>query len=221
MSFKQQQQQQQLQQQQQQQLLNNWKKELNELSSIPTPETVAQNIIYNENIKRRNELNELIEKYEDNQLRELLVFEGRTNTGQRAFHRPHPGLPENVDADDYDLNHRPSSKAKPSYASLSLSSPRRGRDRSPPYDAISLYSPRERDRPPSASLSLSSPRRRRDRSPPSASLSSRRGGAGKVKVYTGPKNGKYIIKNGSKVYIDRKSISNNVQYIKKTKPKKK
>jgi phage-related minor tail protein len=49
----------------------------------------------------------------------------------------------------------------------------------------------------------------------------RRGGAGKVKVYTGPKNGKYIIKNGSKVYIDRKSISNNVQYIKKTKPKKK
>lgn len=46
-------------------------------------------------------------------------------------------------------------------------------------------------------------------------------GGGKVKVYTGPKNGKYIIKNGSKVYIDSKSLSNNVQYIKKTKPKKK
>jgi hypothetical protein len=44
---------------------------------------------------------------------------------------------------------------------------------------------------------------------------------GKVKVYTGPKNGKYIIKNGAKVYIDSKSLSNNVQYIKKTKPKKK
>ena len=37
---------------------------------------------------------------------------------------------------------------------------------------------------------------------------------GKVKVYTGPKNGKYIIKNGSKVYIDRKSLSNNGKYIK-------
>jgi len=37
---------------------------------------------------------------------------------------------------------------------------------------------------------------------------------GKIKVYTGPKNGKYIIKNGSKVYIDRKSLSNNLQYRK-------
>jgi hypothetical protein len=27
---------------------------------------------------------------------------------------------------------------------------------------------------------------------------------GKVKVYTGPKNGKYIIKNGSKIYINCK-----------------
>jgi hypothetical protein len=44
---------------------------------------------------------------------------------------------------------------------------------------------------------------------------------GKVKVYTGPKNGKYIIKNGAKVYIDSKSLSNNVQYIKKAKSKKK
>jgi hypothetical protein len=32
----------------------------------------------------------------------------------------------------------------------------------------------------------------------------KKGGARKVKVYTGPKNGKYIIKNGSKVYIPQK-----------------
>jgi len=43
---------------------------------------------------------------------------------------------------------------------------------------------------------------------------------GKVMVYTGPKNGKYIIKNGSKVYIDRKSLSNNFQYKKGAKSKK-
>ena len=43
---------------------------------------------------------------------------------------------------------------------------------------------------------------------------------GKVMIYTGPKNGKYIIKNGSKVYIDRKSLTNNVQYKKKAMPKK-
>jgi hypothetical protein len=42
---------------------------------------------------------------------------------------------------------------------------------------------------------------------------------GKVMIYTGPKNGKYIIKNGSKVYIDRKSLTNNFQYKKKAKPK--
>jgi len=215
----------------QQQQLFKWKKELDELS-ITHPKNVEQNIIYNTKMNRREELIKLIQNYEDNKLRESLVFEGHTDTDQRAFHRPHPLQPEYVD--DYDfLNHRPSSKAKPDYASLlplpsptpydaaSLSSPRRRRYSPPPYDAISLSSPRERDRPPSASLS--SPRRGRDRSPPyeEASLSSRRGGGGKFKVYTGPKNGKYIIKNGSKVYIDRKSISNNVQYIKKTKPKKK
>lgn len=44
---------------------------------------------------------------------------------------------------------------------------------------------------------------------------------GKVMIYTGPKNGKYIIKNGSKVYIDRKSLTNNFQYKKKAKPKNK
>jgi hypothetical protein len=43
---------------------------------------------------------------------------------------------------------------------------------------------------------------------------------GKVMVYTGPKNGKYIIKNGSKVYINRKSLSNNFQYKKGAKSKK-
>jgi|688.fasta_scaffold1469698_1 hypothetical protein len=44
---------------------------------------------------------------------------------------------------------------------------------------------------------LASPRRKLD-SP------RKKGGARKVKVYTGPKNGKYIIKNGSKVYIPQK-----------------
>ena len=40
--------------------------------------------------------------------------------------------------------------------------------------------------------------------------------AGNVKVYTGPKQGKFIInKHGKKVYIDRKTLNNNVPYIKK------
>lgn len=44
--------------------------------------------------------------------------------------------------------------------------------------------------------------------------------AGSVKVYTGPKQGKFIInKHGKKVYIDRKSLTNNLQY-QKAKPKK-
>lgn len=39
--------------------------------------------------------------------------------------------------------------------------------------------------------------------------------AGNVKVYTGPKDGKFIInKHGKKVYIDRKSLNNNLQYQK-------
>ena len=43
--------------------------------------------------------------------------------------------------------------------------------------------------------------------------------AGNVKVYTGPKQGKFIInRHGKKVYIDRKTINNNIPYIKK-KPK--
>jgi 5-formyltetrahydrofolate cyclo-ligase len=40
--------------------------------------------------------------------------------------------------------------------------------------------------------------------------------AGNVKVYTGPKQGKFIInKHGKKVYIDRKTLNNNVPYMKK------
>jgi uncharacterized protein (DUF342 family) len=43
---------------------------------------------------------------------------------------------------------------------------------------------------------------------------------GNSKIYIGPKNGKFIIKNGSKIYIDRNSLSKNAQYNKKTKFKK-
>jgi hypothetical protein len=40
--------------------------------------------------------------------------------------------------------------------------------------------------------------------------------AGSVKVYTGPKQGKFIInKHGKKVYIDRKTLNNDVPYLKK------
>jgi hypothetical protein len=43
--------------------------------------------------------------------------------------------------------------------------------------------------------------------------------AGNVKVYTGPKQGKFIInKHGKKVYIDRKTLNNDIPYLKK-KPK--
>lgn len=30
---------------------------------------------------------------------------------------------------------------------------------------------------------------------------------GKINIYTGPKNGKYIIKNGAKVYINTESLT--------------
>lgn len=44
--------------------------------------------------------------------------------------------------------------------------------------------------------------------------------AGSVKVYTGPKQGKFIInKHGKKVYIDRKTLSNDIPYLKKAKAK--
>ena len=40
--------------------------------------------------------------------------------------------------------------------------------------------------------------------------------AGNVKVYTGPKQGKFIInKHGKKVYIDRKTLNKYIPYIKK------
>jgi hypothetical protein len=44
--------------------------------------------------------------------------------------------------------------------------------------------------------------------------------AGNIKVYTGPKKGKFIInKHGKKVYIDRKTINTNLPYLKKNKGK--
>ena len=40
--------------------------------------------------------------------------------------------------------------------------------------------------------------------------------AGNVKVYTGPKEGKFIMnKHAKKVYIDRKTLNNNLPYVKK------
>ena len=40
--------------------------------------------------------------------------------------------------------------------------------------------------------------------------------AGNVKVYTGPKQGKFIInKHGKKVYIDRKGLKTDIPYKKK------
>lgn len=35
---------------------------------------------------------------------------------------------------------------------------------------------------------------------------------GTTKVYTGPRKGKFYIKNGKKVYLDRKMIADNVPY---------
>jgi hypothetical protein len=71
-------------------------------------------------------------------------------------------------------------------------------------------------------LSASSPegRSRMNAKSLRASKKPRTNKGGKINVYTGPKNGKYIIKNGSKVYIDRNSLTNNFQYKKKAKPKK-
>jgi len=43
---------------------------------------------------------------------------------------------------------------------------------------------------------------------------------GNIKVYTGPKGGKYFInKQGKKSYIDKKSYNNTIQYKKDTKKK--
>lgn len=38
---------------------------------------------------------------------------------------------------------------------------------------------------------------------------------GTTKVYTGPRKGKFYIKKGKKVYLDRKMIADNVPYKKK------
>ena len=44
---------------------------------------------------------------------------------------------------------------------------------------------------------------------------------GSVKVYTGPKNGKFIInRKGKKVYLNRKSLSEDVKYTPKKSKKK-
>mgnify|MGYP001376870779 FL=1 len=44
---------------------------------------------------------------------------------------------------------------------------------------------------------------------------------GSTKVYTGPKNGKFYIRNGKKIYLDRKTISEKIPYKKIKKNKKK
>tara|TARA_B110000483_G_scaffold13491_1_gene15333 strand:+ start:299 stop:469 length:171 start_codon:yes stop_codon:yes gene_type:complete len=44
---------------------------------------------------------------------------------------------------------------------------------------------------------------------------------GSVKVYTGPKMGKFVInKKGKKVYLDRKTIAESLKYIPKKSAKK-
>lgn len=35
---------------------------------------------------------------------------------------------------------------------------------------------------------------------------------GATKVYTGPKDGKFYIRNGKKVYLDKKTLSQNITY---------
>ena len=45
---------------------------------------------------------------------------------------------------------------------------------------------------------------------------------GSIKVYTGPKDGKFIInKYGKKVYLNKKTIQDNIKYAPKKKGKKK
>jgi hypothetical protein len=50
-------------------------------------------------------------------------------------------------------------------------------------------------------------------------MSSTKMEGGTTKVYTGPKNGKFYIRNNKKVYLDKKTISNNIPYKKKNKKK--
>lgn len=42
---------------------------------------------------------------------------------------------------------------------------------------------------------------------------------GNVKVFTGPKGGKFIIRAGKKVYLDRKSMNDIIKYNKNTRKK--
>jgi hypothetical protein len=44
---------------------------------------------------------------------------------------------------------------------------------------------------------------------------------GNITVYTGPKGGKFILKKGKKVYVDKKSLNNPVLYSKGKKAKSK
>jgi hypothetical protein len=71
---------------------------------------------------------------------------------------------------------------------------------------------------PASSYSVSNQKKRASTTTQNPNSKKQRLG-GNSKIYIGPKNGKFIIKNGSKVYIDNKTLTNNVQY-KKRKPKK-
>jgi hypothetical protein len=42
---------------------------------------------------------------------------------------------------------------------------------------------------------------------------------GNMTVYTGPKGGKFVVKNGKKQYLDRKSLNDNRKYVKPSKGK--
>lgn len=44
---------------------------------------------------------------------------------------------------------------------------------------------------------------------------------GNITVYTGERGGKFIIKNGHKVYLDKKTLNGAKKYLKKTKKAKK
>lgn len=45
-------------------------------------------------------------------------------------------------------------------------------------------------------------------------------GGKNLTVYTGPKNGKFIIRKGKKVYVDKKTYNDNIPYTKVKKGKK-
>jgi hypothetical protein len=43
---------------------------------------------------------------------------------------------------------------------------------------------------------------------------------GNIPVYTGPKGGKFVVRNGHKVYLNRKTLNDTIKYTKKTSNKK-